>query len=362
MDTSSASPKRNLRAEITRQYEARVEATTALVDPNRAKARKLLGTDEDCVVEEVAGAFSAPSHHANATKVDYLEAPLLTLRELMPGSTGEGDEDSELDQSFRADKIEFLVMHRPMTTAEIQADTVMEDAANFDWSIPDQRGYEDLMGQVMDVFTDTDSYLVDALNWSSVGTTTGVGCFSVKTGNPDHIQDLRGVVRSIMFQGQCYETFPKKAMMQSFSLSAFFPRSTAFVGIGKLIEWLFFCNKGLQGSIWPSLSKKFPDTHPNPRKQGARILTFTGDQKFLDSLHSFPRGFPFHIKIVNVYIQGRERTRTRTSATQVRRHRPKMTEEGLKALLAQHSKELLDEAEEEADNQAHRDSQNHSKT
>ena len=109
--------------------------------------------------------------------------------------------------------------------------------------LPDQWGYEDLMGQVMDVFTDTDSYLVDALNWSSVGTTTGVGCFSVKTGNPDHIQDLRGVVRSIMFQGQCYETFPKKAMMQSFSLSAFFPRSTAFVGIGKLIEWLLFCNK-----------------------------------------------------------------------------------------------------------------------
>ena len=62
---------------------------------------------------------------------------------------------------------------------------------------------------------------------------------------PEHIQDLRGVVRSIMYKGQCFETFPKKAMMQSFSLSAFFPRSTAFVGMGKLIEWLFFCNKGL---------------------------------------------------------------------------------------------------------------------
>ena len=217
------------------------------------------------------------------------------------------------------------------------------------------------MGQVMDVFTDADSYLVDALNWSSVGSSTGVGCFSVKTGNPEHIQDLRGVVRSIMFQGKCFETFPKKAMMQSFSLSAFYPRSTAFVGIGKLIEWLFFCNKGLKGTIWPSLSKKFPDNHPNPSKQGARILTFTGDQKFLDSLHAFPRGFPFHIKIANVYIQGGERTRTRSSATQIHRRRPRMTEEGLKALLARHGKSLLDEAEEEADNQAHRASQNHAK-
>ena len=125
----------------------------------------------------MAGAFSASTHHANETKVEYLDAPLLTLRELMPGSTGKGDDDGDLDQSFRADKIEFLVMHRPMTPAEIQADTVLEDVAHVDWSIPNQNEYEDLMGQVIDVYTDTDSYLVDALNWSSVGTTTGVGCF-----------------------------------------------------------------------------------------------------------------------------------------------------------------------------------------
>ena len=354
MDTSA--PKRNLRADITRQYEARVIETTEQVDPHRAKARKILGTnDDDCEVEEIAGAFSAPTHHANEDKVSYLEAPLMTLRELMPGST-----DSDLDQSFRADKIEFLIMHRPMTSGEKAANTILEDAANVDWSIPNQMEYEDLMGQVVDVFTDTNSYLVDALNWSSVGTTTGVGCFSVKTGNPDHIQDLRGVVRSIMFKGQCYETFPKKAMMQSFSLSAFFPRSTSYVGIGKLIEWLFFCNRGLKGTIWPSLSKKFPETHPNPRKRGARILTFSGDQKFLDSLHSFPRGFPVHIKIANVYIQGGERTRSGTS--QLWRRRPNMTEEALKSLLAWHGKQLLDEAEEEADNQAKKASQKHSRT
>lgn len=63
----------------------------------------------------MAGTFTAPNQHANETKVDYLEALLLMLRELMPGSTGEGDEDSELDHSFRANKIEFLMMHRPMT-------------------------------------------------------------------------------------------------------------------------------------------------------------------------------------------------------------------------------------------------------
>ena len=258
MDTT-APPKKNLRAEITQQYDAWVAATTELVDPNRAKARRIIGTDDDCEVEEVAGAFSTPTHHANEAETAYLDAPLLTLRELIPGSTGEGDDDGDLDQSFRADKIEFLVMHRPMTKTETEADTVLEDPANVDWAIPNQVEYEDLMGQVMDIYTDTDSYLVDPLNWSSVGTTTGVGCFSEKTGNPEHIQDLQGVVRSIMYKSNCFETFPKKAMMQSFSLSAFFPRSTSFVGVGKLIEWLFFCNKGLKGTIWPSLSVKYLD-------------------------------------------------------------------------------------------------------
>ena len=176
MDTSTAPPsKQNMRADITRQYEEPIVATTELMDPNRAKARKIL-KDEEFEVEEVAGAFSAPAHHANDTRTSYLEAPLLTLRELMPGSTSEGDEGGELDQSFRADKIEFMVIQRP-TPEEVQADSVLEDAGHVDWSIPTQSEYEDLMGQVMDVYTDTDSYLVDALNWSSVGSTTGVRCF-----------------------------------------------------------------------------------------------------------------------------------------------------------------------------------------
>ena len=288
MDTSAGPSKRSLRAAITQKYEDRVAATTEQEDPHRAKARELLGDIDNFELEEVDGTFSAPAQCASDVQTPYLEAPLLTLRELMPGKTGEGDEDSELDQSFRADKIEFMVMQRALSSDEILADQALIEVADVDWDIPSQEEYEDLMGQVMEVYTDTDAYLVDALNWSSVGSNTGVGCFSVKTGNIEHINDLRGVIRAIIFQGRCFETFPKKAMLKSFSLTAFFPRSTKFVGVGRLIEWLFFCNKGLQGTIWPSLAKKFPDTHPNPCKRGARLLAFSGDQKFLDLLHSFP--------------------------------------------------------------------------
>ena len=135
--------------------------------------------------------------------------------------------------------------------------------------------------------------------------------------------------------------------MKSFSLTAFFPRSTKFVSMDKLIYWLFLCNPGLKGTIWPSASKKFPDTHPNPRKRGARILSFTGDQKFLDSLHAFPRGFPFSIKLANVYIEGGDRTKEGKPVT--RRRRSRMSREALKELLARHGKEILDDAEENED-------------
>ena len=99
--------------------------------------------------------------------------------------------------------------------------------------------------------------------------------------------------------------------------------------------------------MWPAIAKKFPDDHPNPRKRGARILSFTGDQKFLDSLHEFPCGFPFSVKIANVYIEGG--VRTREGKPVLRRRRPKMTEEALKALLTRHGKEIIDEAEQHED-------------
>ena len=120
--------------------------------------------------------------------------------------------------------------------------------------------------------------------------------------------------------------------------------------MGRLSEWIFSCNRGLKGTIWTSAVKKFPDDHLSPRKRGARILSFTGDQKFLDSLHAFPRGFPFSVKLANVYIQGGEHTKVGQASQ--RQKRPKMTEEALKKLLARHGKEIIDDAEEKNDERA----------
>ena len=214
MDTSSGPSKRSLRADINHKYEQRVAETTERVDPNRANARSILKDVTDGEVTPFEGAFTAPKDAPKPTPHTYLDAPLLTLRQLIPGSTAE-DDDKELDQSFRADKIEFLVMIWQATPQEVTDDGVVEDAGDVDWDIPNTEEYEDVMGQVFDIFTDVDNDLVHAFKWSSGGGSTGVGCFSVSTGHLDYINDIRGVLRSIIHKGRCYESFPKRAMMKT---------------------------------------------------------------------------------------------------------------------------------------------------
>ena len=180
---------------------------------------------------------------------------------------------------------------------------------------------------------------------SSVGSTTGIGCFSVKTGKLEDMQDIRGTLRTIIISGECLESFPKRVLMKSYSLTAFFPCSTKCVGMNKLDTWLLSCNWGLQGKIWPIEAPRYPDDHPIARRRGARILSFTGDQEFLDSLQRFPKDFPFNIRIANVYIRGGERDKK--GQTVLRRRRPRMTAEALKNLLCRHGKEIAEDAEAE---------------
>ena len=344
MDTNDASAvKRNARATLSRLYDARVAATTEKIDPLRAKAREALKDVDNFEVEKVDGQWGTDTV-PHAPEINPEDAPLLTLRQLMPGSTGD-EEDHELDNKFRANKIEFMVVQRTLTPNERKEGHAIEDPSDVDWTIPSQEEYEDVMGLVFDVYTDEKPEMVHGFSWSSVGTATGVGCFSVRTGKLTDIEDIRGTVRAIFYKDCCYETFPKKAIMKSYALTAFFPRATKHVGTKKLIFWLISCNPGLKGKIWPVEAKKYPDNHPIARRRGARILSFTGDQQFLDSLRNFPRDFPFSIRLANVFIRGGDRAAP--GSTTQKKKRPRMTEEGLRKLLERHGKEVTDEAEAE---------------
>ena len=311
-----------------------------------SKAKELL-KEENMDVEALEGEFEAYKDPLPQKSSNYMDTPLLTLRELMPGLTGD-EEGRELDQSFRSDRIEFMVVHRQLDPEEARVGSVIKDPADVDWAIPTQAEYEDIMGLCLDIYTDDHPDLVHAISWSSVGAKTGVGCFCVKTGRKQDMEDIRGTLRVIIDKGWCFESFLCRAIMQSYSLTAFFPRATKCVGTKKLITWLLSCNRGLQGKIWPIEARKYPDDHPIVRRRGARVLSFTGDQAFLDSLQRFPRDFPFHIKLANVYIRGGERTNEAQRV--LPRRRPRMTSEALKNLLKRHGREILEEEEAEDNN------------
>ena len=248
MDTSS-SARKNILASLTAQYDERVASTLERVDSHRAKAKAVL-KDDNMEVEALTGEWDAYTEPLpDAAPTTYMEALLLTLRELMPGSTGSYGDDQELDQTFRANRIEFIMAHRKLCREEVEADMVLKDPTDVDWSIPDQEEFEDIMGNTMDVYMDERPELVHALSWSSVGAATGVGCFSVKTGKMDNLNDIRGTLRTIIVGGRCFESYPKRALMKSYSLTAFFPRATKCVGTKKLVTWLLSCNRGLQGKI-----------------------------------------------------------------------------------------------------------------
>ena len=129
-----------------------------------------------------------------------------------------------------------------------------------DWTIPTKEEYEDAMGLVFHTFTEDRPELVHRFSWSSVGTNTGVGCFSAKTGDLQDIEAIRGTIRALLQNELCFESFPKKAIMKSYALTAFFPRSTKFVPTGKLIIWLlsFWRSGGCPGTSGPQWARSRP--------------------------------------------------------------------------------------------------------
>ena len=129
--------------------------------------------------------------------------------------------------------------------------------------------------------------------------------FSIKTGDLQQISDFRAIIRSLFIGGKTYETFPKLALIKKYSLTIYLPASISGAKPNKCLRWLRSCNRKLQGKMWSINTKKFPKSHP---RAGARIVAITGDQQFLDSLHRFPRDYPFDIKIANLYIRGGQRT------------------------------------------------------
>ena len=190
----------------------------------------------------------------------------------MPGKAQYADmDDASLNTSFRTDKIEFLVVSRPLSPAEDAAQQQITDVNEADWDIPKEAEYDDVMGEAINKFTETDSDLIHVICWSSVNRTTDTGVFSIKTGNLRHIERFRGILRCMFLEGKCYETFPRLAILKKFQLSAYCPKNTIKISTNKIMDWIMSCNEGLQGEIRPFDVKFFSKKACTPWSPGDNL-------------------------------------------------------------------------------------------
>ena len=116
-------------SKLAAAYNKKVKATKAARNKGNAP-------DEDQNVETIPinEAVNEPTNVAGA--LPYNQAPLMNLRNLMPqgyqneqSTKGTTASTSKLDASFRADKIEFVLMYRPKNPARPDDN---------DWEVPEK--------------------------------------------------------------------------------------------------------------------------------------------------------------------------------------------------------------------------------
>ena len=115
--------------------------------------------------------------------------------------------------------------------------------------------------------------------------------------------------------------------------------------------WLMKFNPTLKGDINIVEVRRYPDSHSNTRRAGAKIIAFEGDQDFMDALFRHPKDHQFSIRFGGkLYIRGGDRIDPLDpDAIQSRRFR--ISRESVKKLTTGLGKEILDkgmQCEEEA--------------
>ena len=118
---------------------------------------------------------------------------------------------------------------------------------------------------------------------------------------------FRQAIAAVDANIQRFVTLPKQMLLRKYALTAYFGRQFAIFETPRLMYWLGLCNN-LSGQFELVETRLFSKTHDNPRRRGARIVAFEGNQEFLDSLQRYPKDYPFNIRFGgNIYIRRGDR-------------------------------------------------------
>ena len=143
---------------------------------------------------------------------------------------------------------------------------------------------------------------------------------------------------------------PRKLLMDVYALTIYFNSAFQKQTPERLMYWLLKFNRTLKGRVDIVEVRKYPPTHENTRRAGAKIIAFEGDKAFLDSLYKHPKDHPFSIRFGgNLYIRGGDRIDENDPEAHQRR-RPRMTRNAVQQMMGGARDKIFDEGEQKEDN------------
>ena len=164
----------NVISKLARVYNQRVKETRT------AKELEMIQESNDnCEITAIGSKVAEP---VVGPKPDYKQAPTLTLKELIPTNfQAEVGPSSKFHTSFRSDRVEFVLMCRKLDATGQQ---------DLEWELPENATYNAVITEASATFIEANIEHADALLWSSVGQTTGIGMFAMPTAKLDLVKQF----------------------------------------------------------------------------------------------------------------------------------------------------------------------------
>ena len=328
--------KRNmtsLREKLTHVYQKKTKETREKRDETRVTPSVAFRVDTSQAGKKVKSA-AAPL----LEPVKLADAPTLSLKDLVPEQDKYGVESQGHDESFKTDR--FVVVERVMEEGEDAA--AVGNDRDYEWEIPERNFFDSIMGQAIEKYTEEDWDRIDYLTFSSVGWNTGVGLFAFGSDKLEQMNIFRGIIRTLRIGNKCFESYPKRMLLNRYALTIYF--NAAFQWNSEL-KLLFFIKKlnGFKGELTMAETRFYPDDHPT--RKGCKIVACEADQVFLDELYKYPKDHAFSIRFGgNLYIRGGERIDP-DDPDAVRQRRPKLTRTAAKKFIQGSGEDKLNDGQ-----------------
>ena len=331
-----------IRERITHAYEKKTKETRDKRDETRTTPSVQFDVDTTNageVVRDTTVPLLAPTTLA--------EAPTLTLKDLVPEHDKDDLVQYDQDETFKAERIEFVVVERDVVPGE--DDPAKRSDRDFDWEIPERKTFDAIMGKTIDEFTDEDWDLLDYMSFSSVGWNTGVGMFAFGSDKTEQMQKFRAILRNIEIDGKRFESYPKRMLLNRYAITIYFNAAFEHIKVPKLLFWFKKFN-GFQGKITMVETRHYPADHPS--RKGCKIASCDADQQFLDELYRYPKDHAFHIRFGgNLYVRGGERIDP-DDPDAVRQKRPRLSRQAARKFIEGSGEDILNKGQREDDEAA----------